>query len=264
MTNQFTYGGRDRVPGISAAVETFENEFLWGPYEAQYISGLTIDGTTRDTGNTSYTHILRAGLMLGQQTASKKLFVWDPTAQDGTEYIWGILKESRSMLSMNVSTDRLTGLIVVGGGLLSNRLIIPGTTAPGIAGNALEYLVREQLRMRFMLNDSYMFARPDFQIHTVTAAEQTAGITLTLADSHRAYHWDDAGGGDDVVITLPATPYKGLVYKFVSTTTGDVITITSGTANIRLPGAANATTLACSGSIHIVRGDGSLWIAEEL
>ncbi len=269
MTNQFTYGGRDRVPGISAAVETFENEFLWGPYEAQYISGLVIDGSSRDTGNTGSTHILRAGLLLGQQRGQSdadddKLFPWDPTQTDGREYIWGVLKESRSMLSNNTNTDRLSGLIVVGGGVLSNRIIIPGTTNPGIVGNALEYLVRQQMRHNFMLDDSYMFSRPDFQIHTVTAAEQAAGITLTNADSHRAYHWDDAGGGDDVAITLPANAYKGLAYKFVSTTTGDAITITSGSTNIILPGAAAASTQACSGTIMIARGDGTNWIIEEL
>jgi len=258
---QFTYGGRDRVPGISTAVETFENEILWGPYEAQFISGLTIDGAARDVGNTGNTHILRAGLLLGQITATGKLKEWSPAAVDGTEYVWGILKESRTMLSNNTNTDRLTGLIVVGGGLLSDRLIIPGTSALGIAGNALEYLVRQHLRVRFMLNDSYMFARPEIQIHTVSAAEQTSGITLTLADSHRAYH----NTGDVIAITLPTTAYKGLVYEFYAhTTTTDIITVGSGSANIVVPGSAGASSLAVDAEIVRLEGDGTNWIVKSL
>jgi hypothetical protein len=261
MTAQFTYGGRNRVPGITAAVETFENEFLWGPYEAQYISGLTIAGTARDTGNTGSTHILRAGLLLGQNFTTKKLQQWTPTATDGTEYIWGVLKESRTMLSQNSDTDRLTGLIVVGGGVLSNRLIVPGTTAPGISGNALEYLVRQQMRANFMLNDSYMFSRPEFMVRTVSAAEQTAGITLTVADSHTAFH----NTGGTVTITLPATAYKGVKYQFyaqVSTT--DEVTVASGSSNILVPGASAASSLSVDGAYKEVVGDGTNWVVKAL
>lgn len=256
------YGGRDRVPGITSAIETFENEFVWGPWPAQYISGLVIDGTTRDTGNTGYTHILRAGLLMGQDHTTKKLKVWDPTATDGSEYIWGILKESRSMLMNNASTDKLTGAIMVAGGVLSNRLIVPGTTAVGLASSAsLEYLARQQLRMRFMLNDSYEYSRPEEMIHNVSASEQSGGITLTNADSHRIYR----NTGGTVTITLPANPYKGLKFAFYAlVTTTDAITVSSGSSNIVDPGAAAASSATVDGAYKEVIGDGTYWIVRDL
>lgn len=257
MTTQFVYGGRDRVPGITTAVETFENEFLWGTYESQQISGLTIDGTARDAGNTGNTHILRPGLILGQNFTTKKLFEWNPTGTDGTEYPWGILKEARTVKSNNSDTDRLTGLIVVGGGLLSNKLIVPGSVTLGLSGSVHEYYLRMMLRHRFMLNDSYMYGRPEWMIHTVSAAEQTAGITLTLSDSHRSYH----NTGGTITITLPATPYKGVEYEFYAqTTTTDAITVSSGSSNILNPGAVAASSLSVDAAIRKVKGDGSNWI----
>jgi hypothetical protein len=165
------------------------------------------------------------------------------------------------MLSQNSDTDRLTGLIVVGGGVLSNRLIVPGTTAPGISGNALEYLVRQQMRANFMLNDSYMFSRPEFMVRTVSAAEQTAGITLTVADSHTAFH----NTGGTVTITLPATAYKGVKYQFyaqVSTT--DEVTVASGSSNILVPGASAASSLSVDGAYKEVVGDGTNWVVKAL
>jgi hypothetical protein len=261
MTIQSVYGGRDRVPGQSAAVETFENEFLFGTYPYQQISGLTIDGAARDAGNTGKTHILRAGLLLGQVTATKKLKEWSPTATDGTEYIWGILKESRTMLSQNTDTDRLTGLIVIAGGVLSKRLIIPGNVAMGIAGDTLEFQVRQQLRANFILNDTYQVSRPEMTIHTVSAAEQTAGITLTHDDSHRAYH--NAGG--TVTIALPTTALRGVKYQFYAqTSTTDAITVSSASANILVPGSAAANSLAVDGAIKEVEGDGTNWIVKAL
>ena len=254
MSTQFSYGGRDRVPGISASVETFENEFTWGPWPAQHLSGLVINGATRDTGNTGSTHILRAGLLLGLNNTTQELNVWDPTAVDGTEYIWGVLKESRSMLSNNTSTDRLSGPIVVAGGLISNRLIVPGTTALGLASSAsLEYLARQQLRSRFVLNDDFQFARPEWTIHTVSEAEGIAGITLTARNTNREYQSEEA-----VTITLPATPYKGLRYRFFGN--GEAITVASGSSNIKVPGASAANTLAVEDVIREVYGNGSQWV----
>lgn len=263
MAFQQVYGGRHRKPGISSTVETFENEFLWGTYPSQQISGLAIDGSTRDTGNTGYTHILRPGILLGQNSSTKKLFVWNPSAIDGTEYIWGVLAgNGLSMLSNNANTDRFDGLIVVGGGLLSNRLIIPGTTAVGIVGNALEYVARQQLRANFMLNDSYMFGRPDWTIHTVSAAEQSAGITLLHSDSHREYH----NSGGTLTATLPATPYKGVRYRFYAQTpTTDEITVASGSSNILVPGdLSSASSLSVDGDFLELEGDGSNWVVLEL
>ena len=48
MSFNQSFTGRNKIPGITTAVETFENEFVYGPYEAQYISGIVIDASARD------------------------------------------------------------------------------------------------------------------------------------------------------------------------------------------------------------------------
>ncbi len=52
---------------------------------------LTIASTAADAGNTNYTYILRAGIVLGKITASKKLAQYDPAATDGTETAYAVL-----------------------------------------------------------------------------------------------------------------------------------------------------------------------------
>lgn len=262
MSVNFIYGGRDRVPGITAAIETFENEFTWGKWENREVSGLQLEGTTRDTGNTSYTHILRAGLLLGLNNTTSKLQVWNPDATDGSEYIFGILKESRSVLLNNTSTDRLTGAVVLSGGIRGARLIIPGTTAPGIQGTTNEYLIRQQLRGRFMMDDDFQIARPERQLVTVSAAQRTSGITLTAADSHKFYF----NTGGTLAVALGAlVPYKGVEFDFfASVTTTDAITVSSGSANIKAPGVAAASTLSVDGTCRRLVGNGTQWLVQAL
>lgn len=262
MSINYLYGGRDRVPGVTAAIETFENEFTWGRWETREVTGLVIDGATRDTGNTGYTHILRAGILLGLNNTTNELQVWDPAATDGSEYIFGILKESRSMLSNNTSTDRLTGAVVLSGGIRGSRLVIPGTTALGISGNANEYLIRQQLRNRFMFDDDFQYARPERQLVTVSAAQRTSGITLTHADSHKFYF---NTGGTLAVALGSLVPYKGVEFDFfASVTTTDAITVSSGSANIKAPGVAAASSLVVDGTCRRLVGSGTQWLVQAL
>jgi len=258
MSLQMGYNGRNRVPGISTAVETFENEILWGTYESIQKTGLIIDAAARDVGNTGKTHILRAGLLMGLNESTGKLHPWTPTANDGTEYVWGVLLESINMFGSDASgVDRLTGNMVCAGGLLADQLIIPGTTARGLSGNALEMLSRLRLRQNFRLNDSYQYGRPINVITVPTADEITDGITLTVNDSHKEFHSESA-----ITITLPATPYKGVEYTFFGN--GDEITVASGSSNILVPGAALANSLAVDDIIRRVVGDGTQWVVYAL
>ena len=264
--SSFTYGGLDQAPGQRAQVNTFENEFKWGPWEAMYRSGKNIKASSVDAGNTGYTSILRQGLLMGIDLDTDELVPWDPTATDGSEYIWGILDRTVNMHNaLGADTARLTGPIMVGGGVLSNKLIIPGETDLGLSADAdLEYLARQQLRQNFMLNDSYYFGRPEYVIHTVSASEQSSGITLTLADTHRHYY----NTGGTVAITLPTTPYKGVEFKFTSVDTGndnsDDITVGSGSSNIQVPGTTAANSLTVSAANNRLVGTGSLWLVESL
>lgn len=263
MSMQMVYGGRDRVPGISAAIETFENEFTWGRWENHEIGGMLIDGTTRDTGNTSYTHILRAGLLMGKVESTDKLKVWDPTATDGSEYIYGVLKESRSMLMNNTSTDRLTGAIVLSGGVRASRLIVPGTTNLGLAESAANnHLARAMMRSRFMFDDDFDKGRPENNIVNVSASQQSGGITLDYDDSHKYFF----NTGGTVTIALGSlVAYKGIEFTFFSNTaTSATITLTSGSSNIKVANSAATNSLSIDGTVRKIRGNGSLWLVELL
>jgi hypothetical protein len=263
MSIQMVYGGRDRVPGISAAIETFENEFTWGRWENHEVAGMLVDGTTRDTGNTNYTHILRAGLLMGKVESTDKLKVWDPTATDGSEYIYGVLKESRSMLMNGTSTDRLTGAIIISGGVRANRLIVPGTTNIGLAESAANnHLARAFMRSRFMFDDDFDKGRPENNVVNVSAAQQSGGITLDYDDSHKFFF----NTGGTVTIALGSlVAYKGIEFTFFSNTaTSATITVTSGSSNIKAPNVSAANSLSVDGTCRKIRGNGSLWLVETL
>lgn len=262
MTINHVYGGKNREPGITTTVETFENEFMFGSYPIQQMSGLRIDASARDVGNTGTTKVLRAGLLMGQNFTTKNLLPWNPDALDGTEYIWGILQESQSVRdALNDEAARLSGFIVIGGGVLSNRLIIPGQTDLGLSQNAaLEYVARAQLRANFILNDSYMHSRnSDPIIKTVP----DAGLVLDYEDSHSYFIY--SGAEENVTVTLPATPYRGIIYKGAAPS-GE-FTFSSGSANIRVPGVAlaNSYQLSTANSrvVQII-GTGTEWLVETM
>lgn len=257
MSRFQVFGGEDRVPGISTELNTFENEFLFGTYYRQERVGLLIDGSGRDTGNTGQTDILRAGLILGLVRSSNKLKQWDPTETDGSEYPFGILKESRVVTARGDNVDRMTGPIMVAGGLQASRIIVPDQTDPGIVGNANEFLLRELLNPRFIFDDTLETSSQEYVIHTVSAAEQTSGITLTGANNRRAYHSTGA-----VTITLPTTPSKGLKWRFYGA--GAAITVSSGSANIVVPGSSAASSLAVNNVYRELIGDGTNWIVLQL
>lgn len=263
MSANFVHGGRDRAPGITAEINTFENEFLWGDWYQHLISGLMIDGASRDTGNSGATHILRAGLLMGKVTSTNKLKPWDPTATTGEQRIFGILKESRSMLANNASTDRLTGPIICSGGVLSDKLIIAGTAGLGLASTAAyNYLARAQLRTNFKLSDEFHLNYPQYLIHDVTSAEQSGGITFSYADNFTEFQ---NTGGTLTFALASVAPYQGVEFRLrTETATTDAITLTSGSSNIKVPGASATNSLSVDASLIRVYGNGSLWCVETL
>jgi hypothetical protein len=167
------------------------------------------------------------------------------------------------MLSNNTNTDRMTGPVFIGGGLLANRLIVPGTTALGLDADAVNGpLARALMRANFILNDDYSHGRPVYGFHTVTAAEQSAGITLTAVDSHVEYY----NTGGTVTIALAAlNPSRGLEFRFHAVTaTTDAITVTSSSSNILTPGSAADASEAVDAQIKRIYGNGVNWVVETL
>ena len=262
MSFQQVYGGSQRTPGMDPVIETFENEFKWGKWEMQLITGLTIAAATVDTGNTGYTTILRAGLLLGRVTATNALTTWDPSATDGSQNIFGVLHRSVNMATNGTAEDRLAGPVVAAGGLLSEALIVPGVTARGLSGTTNEWAARKQLRANFFLNDDYNRARlSGFTLRDVSAAEQTGGYTILESDCGSSF--ENTGG--TVTLTLPTVAKRDLEYKFTAfTATTDAITVSSGSSNILVPGASAASSLAVDGDCVKLRGNGTSWVVEQL
>src|SRR5262245_44487891 len=77
------------VPGIGAAVETYEAAFRWGQDPLGVITGGLIAAATIDSGNSPTTEI-RPGLVLGQKTATGEWTNYSPTATDGSEVAAGV------------------------------------------------------------------------------------------------------------------------------------------------------------------------------
>ena len=254
------FTGKDGIPGINPVVETFENEFLFGSYPIQQYSGLVISQEARDVGNTINPQVLRQGLLLGKVEETQELKEWTPNASDGSEYIWGILNQTISLRSIggqsggtNNTESRLTGYIVISGGLLTQRIIIPGSPSPGILGNANEYLVRALLRENFILSDSYQYSRPNGFIQTLAASDGPV-YTVSLNDSGKEFH-----SVVPINAVLPDTPSRGLTFGFYNE--GSTTVVTSGSANIRVPGSGLANSLSVDTPVTFC-GTGTEWLVK--
>jgi hypothetical protein len=263
MTLQQRYGGLHREPGISTVVEEFKNEFLWDRWENHELMGERLSGAARDTGNTGNTTILRAGLLLGMVTASNKLKEWNPTGTDGSQYIFGVLRYSINVQNASADQDRFLGPIVVGGGVKADKLIIPGTTAKGIAGNAVEWAIRAQMNGRFFMDDGHKYML-DYQRPLTKATD----YTVVNADHGTEFNTDGAAGA--VTFSLPATPLAGLEFYFRNTAAQNMII--DGASDIVVAGhtTLDADTITFStagdklGAYVRVRGDGTYWQAANL
>ena len=147
-----------QLPGMTAAVETFENEFLVEGMPYNYRSSCLLDGTSTDAGNTDNTSLLRKGLLMSYDRNSKKWGPWTYyTPNDATnnyrQTVDGVLAIS---VDVTGSTDRAVP-IVTKGFVMAERLIVPGTTANGgsfgLAGSALRYAVGQVMTPALVLDN---------------------------------------------------------------------------------------------------------------
>ena len=256
----FEFTGAFGLPSVQAALETVENVFWWGRFEQEAFIGSVIDGSARDTGNTT-TDVLRPGLLMGKVTSTGKLKQWDPTATDGSQNILGILGYSQKMQRLGTNADRWLGWIYCWGFVKAERLLIGGQANFGIAANANEHVVRTQMSSRFTFNDKlegYSFGG----VRDVVA--KTTDYTVTEADHDTMFTTRGAAGA--VNFTLPVTAEKGLHYRFVNVADQDM-TVTAGTADTMVTANdAAADSVAFStgtekiGGSFDVFGDGTSWL----
>ncbi len=257
----FTFQGTDQLPGMREALETTENQFWIGRWELQVWHYGRISASAVDTGNTNATNRLRAGLALGMVTATQVLKQWDPTATDGSEVLFGWLGNSINLGYGSTNIDRLVGMVLIAGAVDPAKLIVPGSTALGITGNASEFLIRSQCYNRIRFSDSLLGVRNGMWVDIVP---KTANYTVVNADSDKLF--TNRGASGAVTFTLPANPRKGLRFGFYVVADQNV-TIASGTADTLVvfndPTADSisfSTSAEKVGAFVEVLGDGTGWL----
>lgn len=237
------------LPGIDAAVETTEVEFLWGDLTFARVVGVVLDSAAIDSGNTPTT-TLRRGLPLGKVTSSGKMSDYDPTQTDGSQEPIGLLYTSQNLLDLKLGTVRDVG----------SQMVIQGGVKVAQLPATFDEYCRRALSPRFIFDD-FRQLRGGFNGPTAKAAS----YTVLSTDNDR--HFTTAGASGAVVFTLP-TPAKGYRFRFTNVVDQNM-TITAPANKFVLFNNATATSLAFSTSGNkiganvevVANDDGTKYIA---
>jgi hypothetical protein len=233
----------------------------WGRLDQQVYLPVVIDGSARDAGNTSYTDVLRPGLLLGKVTSGTdkgKMMQWNPSATDGSQKIAGVLMSAQKMQLLGSDQDRYTGYVLLSGCVKANGLVIPSLTTDGIVGASLEWVVRRQMAYAFRFDDDVSSYIPGSVVSTVTA-----DTTVTEAMAGQMFV---TNGAASITFTLPASPKQGLEYSFFNAVDQNMV-ITCATTDIMIcynDIAADSVALSTAaekvgGSFRVI-GTGTKWI----
>jgi len=269
---QFT--SRYATPGIRAVKENFEKAITFGPWEHNraFLVPACIAGAASDAGNTSYTHVLRPGLLLGRYNSAGnyKCKEWTPTATDGTEDIFGILMSDITVHEAGVDQDRWVS-VLIGGNVKAGSIIVPGQTDPGLASQVLEWTIRSQMSQRFVFDDWYNLAHMGaaaFGWRKVRAIT-TSAYTITTRDNGTLF--TNEGNASNTLLTLPAVASsKGLHYGFLGMLDGaaKLLGVKASAQTIIVLGSLGkmrvtlATTSQQIGGFFTITGlDNSKWVA---
>lgn len=264
------YGGFGAVPGLQGQNFTGENTFYWNNHALNVFDQGQIDSATVDSGNTKTT-ILRPGLLLGKIFSSGKVKHWDPTAVDGSQYVWAVLENPAIGMadSLGTAKERWGGRFMIRGAVKPQKLLIPGQASFGVTGNAYEYLIRDQLhRLGFLIMDdpigTALMPLTRFGGSFGMVQAKTADYTVKAYESGTLF--TNRGASADINFTLPATPLVGLHYGFYLVENYE-IKLTSGTADTIVAfndkgcdTVAITTNNAQIGSMLEVFGDGTGWL----
>lgn len=265
-----SYEQFQRGPFIGTLAETSENSFYFGTHPLNVYVGGRVDGATRDNGNT-VTDVIRPGMLLGMVFSSGKLKHWDPTATDGSQFIFGILDNPGLKMQANgANQDRFRGTIMVRGYVRPERLLISGNASYGISGNAWEYLIRKQLMdTGFLIQEDAGLTNllgygTPFGGSFRMVQPKTADYTVKVYESGTLFTTRGASGA--VEFTLPATPSRGLHYGFYCAANQN-LKVTAGTADTMVAVndltadsvAFDTASLKIGGMIEVF-GDGTGWL----
>lgn len=223
------YQGESLVPGILAERSTVEAQLYFGRWEQQEWNGGVIVSTTTDAGHTDQTSQLRPGLILGQNTTSEKLVQWDPYATDGSQRIAGFLNHHIDLELYGAAQDRYSNLLFYAGRIKASEILVPGQAAAGLSGKDYEWLVREQLKHRFIFDDDIY---GEYTATDSVITDTTTSLTLTAAQTNTTV--SNQGSAAVLGLVLP-DPLPGLRYKVLQIGTGG----TGQDVNVTTVGAGN-------------------------
>ncbi len=236
------------MPGISTSKETYENSFQWGSQFLAIIAPAIIDGATIDAGN-SPTYLWRAGLVLGQVTATGKYKNYSATATDGSEVACAVLMEGmRGTDLTNTAQDKFYG-VLVGGPVKAGNLF-------GLDANARQQMDKFNFDDAGQLVGGHWFPWKRF-------VNKTAAYSILTSDNYTMF--DNAGAAGTVILTLPAIA-PGLMFG-LRAEAAQVLRFTSNeSSNVVGTSATNSSVsvTAIGGVIWIYSNPaGTKWIVEQ-
>jgi len=203
------FGGESLVPGIQAERATVEAQLYFGRIEQQYFQGGIIESATLDPGHGSQTSQLRPGLILAQIRSTGLLTEWDPFSSVlGVNVISGFLNHHIDLELDGTAQNRYSNLLMYGGNIKADSIVVPSVLLndPGeFDGNEWEFLIRDQLKHRFIFDDDIYG-----EITAPKHFEET-GTTLTLLDIDNNTTVSNAEATGALALELPV-PKAGLHY----------------------------------------------------
>ncbi len=188
------------VPGLTAALTTFESAFRWGREGLGLLAGGQLDPSSQDAGNSPVT-TLRSGLLLGIKASNGNFIPYAAGNTDGSNVAVGVLVGNMRMTDLDGNTVSRLAPILFGGPVKSASLI------------GLDTLARAQLAGRFQFDDQNYV--PNFFGWKQTIAK-TANYTV-VNDTDNNTIFTTTGAGAEVDFTLPASVKRGQKWRFVNT-----------------------------------------------
>lgn len=201
--------GQFGIPGQSAATTTVSNEILWGGDASKipvFQKSVVFSSTAVDAGS-SPTSFLRAGLLMGEISATGEQAQYNPAASDGTQYLTGINAVEQVMVDgLGTAVDRF-GPMVVSAPVKARALFILGAA---LVGSAHEFVARRAMHaLGFKLDDDLQGFLSGAVRRITTKA---TNYTVVKADQGTIFQAKTA----DATFTLPAIQ-NGLFFTFQQT-----------------------------------------------
>lgn len=248
------FGG---LPGAREVLETVEAAVTFGPteYNQAFMSGIELDGSSRDSGS-SPTTLLRPGLVLGRNRTTGHYLQWDPTAADGTEQAACILLWATDSQYFNSDDNKFMGWALFGGMVKSSALIVPA---------GYSQYAKSVLSPRFIFDDYIQDNAPMSALGWRNIRHRTTDLTLTAADHGTLF--TNKGAGAQVTFTLPPVANsQGLRFGFLGYAAQNIVITGPGASTLMGEGAiGQSLTLAAAtaegGLIEVFGVDNTLYAA---